>query len=293
MTIFDTFIQGVIQGLTEFLPVSSSGHLSLVQYFTGQGGEFGALFSILLHLGTLLAVFIAFYKTILMLIIEAFYILKDIFTLKFTFRTKDPHRKMIFMIILSLVPLPIFYVFLKDWYRMVSSDNSIITEGICFLITSFLLFTADRCTRGKKDASDMTSRDALVMGIAQSIAPLPGISRSGSTVAAGMIMGLEKEFAVTFSFIMGMPAVLGANILEIPELIGTKFNIDPIILLVGLVTSLVFGLLAIFMVKWLVRTNKYVYFAYYTFILGLVVTGIGIYEQFSGHAIQQLLIGKL
>ena len=106
-------------------------------------------------------------------------------------------------------------------------------------------------------------------------------------------MGLEKEFAVTFSFIMGMPAVLGANILEIPELIGTKFNIDPIILLVGLVTSLVFGLLAIFMVKWLVRTNKYVYFAYYTFILGLVVTGIGIYEQFSGHAIQQLLIGKL
>lgn len=290
MTILDAIIQGIIQGLTEFLPVSSSGHLSLIQYFTGQNGETGALFSILLHLGTLLAVFIAFYKTVLMLIVEVFYIIGDIFTGKFTLNTKDPYRKMIFMLFVSLLPLLLF-IFLKDWYQAVSSDNDIIIEGICFLITALLLYWADRCPKGKKKAASMTAKDALAMGIAQGIAPLPGISRSGSTVSAGMMMGLDREFAVTFSFIMGMPAVLGANLLEIPDLIGQKTDIAPSVLIIGLITSLVFGLLAIFMVRWLVKTNKFVYFSYYTFILGLIVTGIGIYEHFSGHALQQMFIG--
>ena len=290
MTIFDAIIQGILQGLTEFLPVSSSGHLSLIQYFTGQNGETGALFSILLHLGTLLAVFIAFYKTVFSLIVEVFHILGDIFRGKFTLKTNDPYRRMIFMLFVSLLPLLVF-VFLKDWYQAISSDNDITAEGICFLITALLLYLADRCPKGKKQADTMTAKDALAMGIAQGIAPLPGVSRSGSTVAAGMMMGLDREFAVTFSFIMGMPAVLGANLLELPDIVGQTVSIAPSVLIVGLLTSLIFGLLAIFMVRWLVKTDKFVYFSYYTFILGLLVTGIGIYEHFSGHALQQMFLG--
>ena len=129
---------------------------------------------------------------------------------------------------------------------------------------------------------NMRPRDALVMGIAQGIAPLPGVSRSGSTVAAGLMMGLEREYAVTFSFIMGMPAVLGANLLEFADIWGEPFPISVPVMLAGVSAAVVFGL---------VHTNKFKYFGYYTLALGAIVIILGIIENNTGHAIQRMIAG--
>lgn len=290
MTIWDALIQGIVQGLTEFLPVSSSGHLSLVQYFTGNSGETGAMFSILLHLGTLIAVFIAFRKTIWELIVEAFAMLGDIFRGKFSFKTMNPQRRMIWMLLLSLVPL-LFFVFIKDVYSSVASDNDIVVEGVCFVVTGVLLLLSDKLGSGKTNMATMRPRDALAMGIAQGIAPLPGISRSGSTVATGLFMGLDRSYAVTFSFIMGVPAVLGANVLELGDALGEPFPLSMSVVLVGVLAAVVFGLLAIKMVQWLIHTDKYKYFGYYTLILGVAAIVIGLVEWKSGHWIQRMLLG--
>ena len=289
MTIWDALFQGIVQGLTEFLPVSSSGHLSLVQYFTGNSGETGAMFSILLHLGTLIAVFIAFRKIIFDLILEAFAMLGDIFRGKFSFRKMNPKQRMIWLFVLSEVPL-LFFILVKDYVSMVSSDNSILVEGLCFIVTGCLLLLADKLGSGKIDMETMRPKDALAMGVAQGIATLPGVSRSGSTVATGLLMGLDRGYAVTFSFIMGVPAVLGANILEIGDALSEPFPLSAGVVIVGILSAVIFGLLAIKMVQWLIHTDKYKYFGYYTLALGAVVTIVGIIEWSSGHMIQQFLL---
>ena len=290
MNIWDALIQGVVQGLTEFLPVSSSGHLSLVQYFTGNSGETGAFFSILLHLGTLIAVFIAFRKTIWELIVEAFSMLADIFRRRFSFKTMNGKRRMIWMFVLSEIPL-LFFLLVKDYISMVSADNSILIEGFCFTVTGVLLLLADKLGSGKTNMDTMSPKDALAMGFAQSIATLPGISRSGSTVAAGLLMGLDRGYAVTFSFIMGVPAVLGANLLELMDVLGEPFPVEPAVALVGVAAAVIFGLLAIKMVQWLIHTDKYKWFGYYTLALGALVILIGIIEWSTGHMIQHMLLG--
>lgn len=290
MNFFDAIFQGIVQGLTEFLPISSSGHLSLVQHLSGQSGESGLMFSILLHFGTLIAVFLAFYKTIFQLIGEFFRMLKDIFTGKFSFKEMNAKRRMIVMLVVSLLPLCIF-IFLSDFYKSVSSDNDIIVEGCGFLVTALLLFLADRQRPDPgKNAADMKYSDALAVGIAQGIAPMPGISRSGSTISVGLMMGLSREYAVAFSFIMGIPAVLGANILEIPDALAEQSMASPMVLIVGVVTAAVFGLLAIKMVKWLVKSNKFKIFAIYTLILGLATVAVGIYEHVSGNLLANFFV---
>ena len=290
MSIWDALIQGIVQGLTEFLPVSSSGHLSLVQYFTGNSGETGAFFSILLHLGTLIAVFIAFRKTIWELIVEAFSMLADIFRGKFSFKRMNGKRRMIWMFVLSEIPL-LFFLLVKDYISMVSADNSILIEGFCFTVTGVLLLLADKLGSGKTNMDNMRPKDALAMGFAQSIATLPGISRSGSTVAAGLLMGLDRGYAVTFSFIMGVPAVLGANLLELMDVVGEPFPVGMDVALVGVAAAVIFGLLAIKMVQWLIHTDKYKWFGYYTLALGAVVILVGLIEWSTGHMIQRMLLG--
>lgn len=290
MNIASAAFQGIIQGLTEFLPVSSSGHLSLFQYFTGQNGESGILFSILLHLGTLLAVFIAFRKMIGALILEFFRMVGDIFRGRFSLKRANPERRMILLILVSLVPMVISFLLL-DLFDLVAADNDIIVEGVCFLFTSLLLFASDRVVAGHKTAKDMRYRDAVAIGAMQAIAPFPGISRSGSTISTGLFMGLDRKFAVSFSFIMGVPTILGANLLELKDVAAEGLSIPIPSLLVGLVTSLVFGLVAIKMVNWLVTSNKFKYFAWYTLVLGVLVVAAGIYEQVSGHALQAMVMG--
>lgn len=288
LSIWEAIIQGIIQGLTEFLPVSSSGHLSLYQYFTGRGGETGALFSLVLHLGTLIAVFIAFWGTIWPLVCEFFSMLGALFTGKLDLKRPNAKRRMILLLIVSLLPLGITFL-IKDPIRAVAADNDIIVEGICFIVTGILLMLADRCVKGRHNAKDMSYRSALVIGTAQAIAPLPGVSRSGSTLSMGLLLGLDQKFAVSFSFIMGIPAVAGAILLDAKEIIGGGLQIPLPVLIAGLVTSAVFGIIAIGMVRWLVMGEKLRYFSYYTLILGSAVTVVGIYELVSDHHLQAVI----
>ncbi len=282
MSIFDAVIQGIIQGLTEFLPVSSSGHLSVYQHFTGNSGEAAGIYSILLHLGTLLAVMIAFWREILDMIKEFFSMAKEIVTGKFKKENMNGSRRLIFLFIISLLPLCFFY-FLTDFYTSLSTDNDIIVEGLCFLLTAVLLIVSGKCVKvGGTNSENMTWKQALGMGIMQGIAPLPGLSRSGSTISAGLILGVSRDEAVSFSFIMGVPAVLAANLLEVPAAISGEVEINWIVALIGMAVSLIVGIAAIKTVKLLVKNDKFTKFAWYLIPLGLIITAVGIYEKITG-----------
>lgn len=285
MNLFDAVIQGIIQGLTEFLPVSSSGHLSLYQHFTGNSGEAAGIYSILLHLGTLLAVCIAFYRDIWDMIKEFFAMVKEIFTGKFDKNNITGARRMIFLLIISLVPLVFFY-FISDFYNSLSTDNDIIVEGLCFLLTAALLIISGRCVKtGGTTAENMSWKQALGMGIMQGIAPLPGLSRSGSTISTGLILGVSRDQAVAFSFIMGVPAVLAANILEVPAAVSGEVEINWGAALAGMAVSLIVGIAAIKTVKLLVKNDKFTKFAWYLVPLGVLMVAVGIFEHITGTTI--------
>lgn len=288
MSVIEAIIQGIIQGLSEFLPISSSGHLSLAQYFFGINGDAGFVFSILLHFGTLVAVFAAFYKTIWSLVVEFFKAVKDIFTGKFSIKNASPERRMLLLFIVSMVPLLFFY-FLSDFYASLSSDNDIVVEGMCFLLTSALLFFSDRMVKGNKTAADMRWRDALTIGIVQGIAPLPGLSRSGSTISTGLMCGLSREYAVAFSFIMGIPPVLAANLIEIKDIVSSPtdgtYAFDIVPCLIGMAVAAVVGFASIKMVRFLVKNDKFTIFAWYTLVLGLVTVTLGIISHIIGHPV--------
>lgn len=282
MSFLEALMQGIIQGLTEFLPVSSSGHLSIYQHFTSNNGEGALLFSAILHLGTLAAVFIAFRKTICELILEFFSLIKDIFTGKFKWKTMNPQRRAIIMLVISLLMLIPFYIF-KDYFEKVSEDSDIVIEGICFLYTSVILFISDRCVKGNKKFGDITVKNAVAVGTFQGIALLPGVSRSGSTISSGLFCGFERGTAVEYSFILGIPAILGGCLLQVKDAVEQKaMDINILNFAVGFITSAVVGICAIKMVNWLVKSDKFKIFAIYTFILGIIVTGIGIFEHSVG-----------
>ena len=282
MSILDAVIQAIIQGLTEFLPVSSSGHLSLFQHFTGQSGEGALLFSAILHLGTLVAVFIAFRDTIWALIKEFFVMLKDIFTGKFKWSTMNGERRMIIMLVISLAMLIPFYIF-KDFFTGIAEDSDILVEGVCFLYTSLILYLSDRQVKKHyKEPKDITVKDAVVVGAFQGVALLPGVSRSGSTIAGGLFSGFSRELAIRYSFILGIPAILGGCLLEVKDAFETGFELEVVPFVVGFIVAGVVGICAIKMASWLMKSDKFKIFAYYTLALGIVVTAIGIFEKIVG-----------
>ena len=285
MNLFDAIIQGIIQGLTEFLPVSSSGHLSLYQHFTGNSGEAAGVYSIMLHFGTLLAVLIAFWGEIFDMIKEFFSMAKEIMTGKFNKENMTGARRMIFLLIISLVPLCFFY-FISDFYNSLAADNDIVVEGLCFLLTAVLLIVSGKCAKaGGATAENMSWKQAVGMGIMQGIAPLPGLSRSGSTISTGLILGVSRDQAVAFSFIMGVPAVLAANILEVPEAVASGMDINWLSAIIGMAVSLIVGIAAIKTVKLLVKNDKFTKFAWYLVPLGVIITAIGIFEHITGTVI--------
>lgn len=285
MSYINAIFQAIIQGLTEFLPVSSSGHLSLYQHFTGNSGEGALMFSAILHLGTLVAVFIAFRKTIIALIKELGVLIKDIFTGKFKWKEMNGERRMIIMIIISTACLIPFYLF-KDWFTGIAEDASIFAEGICFLYTAGILYMSDRCIKKNKIAKDITVKDAVTVGFFQGIALLPGVSRSGSTISSGLFTGFSRSTAVQYSFILGIPAILGGCLIEVKEAVETHasaINIPQCV--VGFIVAAFVGICAIKLVDWLVKSDKFKIFAYYTFGLGAIVLVIAIIEMIIGHPV--------
>ncbi len=278
MSILDAIIQGIIQGLTEFLPVSSSGHLMLYAHITGQNeSEHNFLFSAFLHLGTLLATCLAFRSTVWALLKELGSICKDLFKGQlFKKGLCTPERRMILMLIISLSVLVPFY-FAKDWIEHIG-QTYLLALGFFFLYTAVILFLSDKCVDGKKDASKLTWKEALTVGIFQAIALFPGVSRSGSTICSGIFAGMDRDTAVKYSFMLGIPTILAGCLVEIKD--AENFPVAEIPqYIIGFVTAAVVGLLAIRMVNLLVKSNHFKYFAAYTALLWLGITGYSVYEM--------------
>lgn len=299
MSIIEAVIQGIIQGATEFLPVSSSGHLSVFQYFTGSNNELSIVVDVLLHLGTLIAVFIIFHKRIWELIKEFFYLLRDIFTGRFSFKGMGYTRKMLIFLFIStlmtalvmLIPLPNGEK-LMDLFEGIAGNQDIVVEGICFLFTAALLYFASRQSE-KKANKEMNAKDAVAIGLIQGLAVVPGISRSGSTSSVGLMRGLGREEVINYSFIMSIPAILGAALVKIGDIKDAATSGDSGVkllpLLLGILVSALVGILAIKLVAFIIKTNKLKIFSYYCFVLGLIVVIIGIFELAFGHPLQSYI----
>ncbi len=289
MKILEAFILGVIQGITEFLPVSSSGHMSLFTHFAGIETQTAGLFSAMLHIGTLVAVLIVFYKPIYELFAEFLLIIKDIFSKKFTFNFNkmSATRRMLFMFVISCIPLLVLLIpvgndkNIMDLVGVFGSDDSIKAEGICFMITGFVLLLGSFTSEKTKKFQKVTTSSALLIGVAQFFAAcFPGISRSGSTVSTALCCRISRKDAVRYSFILSIPAVLASGLVEIKDAMEVVEYIPVPSLLVGVITSAVVGILGIKLLDILVKKNLFKYFGYYTLALGLVVSIIGTIEVF-------------
>ncbi|MCR5024422.1 MAG: undecaprenyl-diphosphate phosphatase [Lachnospiraceae bacterium] len=277
MSIIGAVLLGLLQGLTEFLPVSSSGHLAIFQnlFHIGNGVEDLFLFDILLHVGTLIAIFLAFYKDIFKMIIEGFAIIFDLIRNIFGKITgkkwrrviRTGYRKFVILIIVSTIPTGVIGVLLKDLVKDCSS--TVIIPGIFLLITACILFIADRAPEGQKTPKDASYTDALIIGTSQGIATLPGISRSGTTITMGLVCGFDKKFAVKYSFIMSVPAVLGAAVLEIKDVAESGAHFEPVYLL-GMLVAAISGYFAIKVMLEVVKNKRYIFFSIYCLLAGIV-----------------------
>ncbi|MGN1120093.1 MAG: undecaprenyl-diphosphate phosphatase [Oscillospiraceae bacterium] len=288
MDALTVIIQAVVQGLTEFLPVSSSGHLSVVQHITGIDGEAALVLSIVLHLGTLAAVFAAFRQTIWEMIKEFFLTIRDVFKGQFSWKGMNGTRRMMFMVIIATLILVPVYLF-KDFFTSRQGDGDIVFEGIAFLFTALLLFLSDKCSRGTKRGEDMTVKDAVTVGLFQCVALFPGVSRSGSTTAAGLFCGLDKETAVSFAFILGIPAILGGSVLELGDALHSEAELNWALLALGFVIAAVVGFLAIKLVAWLLDKDRFKVFGIYTAIVGALCLVGGLWEHITGSTLASLI----
>ena len=211
MTYLSSFLLGLVQGLAEFLPISSSGHLSIAQNLLGLNTEIPEFFDVLLHLGTLVAVFVAYWRDICDMVAELIRGVGDLVH-GTTPRQVPPARRLILLIIVGTLPL---FILLPIHKQVQALSNNMVFIGAALVVTGFLLFACDLVRKGKKTERTATIADVLVVGLGQAIATMPGISRSGMTITTGCFMGFERKFAVRFSFLLSIPAVLGANILSL------------------------------------------------------------------------------
>ena len=276
MTYFMSILMGIIQGVAEFLPISSSGHLALFQTFFGMENmeEKYMFFTVLLHFGTLISVCMVYWRDIVDMIREFFLGIAALGGRKDTGVAPPPARRMVMLIIIATVPLFVM-VFLQDAVNQLFSNSIMVSCAL--LATGFILFFSDRMARGHKTAKNATVADALIVGCGQALAVIPGLSRSGTTISVGMMRGFDRAFAVRFSFLMSLPAVLGANVLEIKDALASNFPIEELpMYLVGVAVSAVVGYFAIRLVKSLSDKGKFGKFAYYCWAVGLgsLVAGI-------------------
>lgn len=310
MSIIDAIIQGIVQGLTEFLPVSSSGHLSITQHILG-ATENNLFFNVMLHVGTLVAVVAFYHKLIWSLIKEFISLVKDVFTGKFKWKEMNYERNLIMMLIIGLIPLFLLFVpipgtemKIKDLAEVLTGEKYLIVVAISLLVTSILLtvgiiFNKRNVNPGAgfkhlktvKHSEKSAGResynvvDAVCVGLMQVVAAIfPGISRSGSTLVVGEIRGINKQKALDYTFVLGIPSILAAALLEGIDAVKSPegIAIDPIVIIVGMVVSAVVGYLAILIFKWFLKTDKMIIFVIYTALVGLIFLVISCIELGTG-----------
>ena len=307
MNIFHAIIQGIVQGLTEFLPVSSSGHLAISQHIFGMG-ESNLFFNVMLHVGTLAAV-AAFYRRLIKRLFRAFLrMLGDIVMGRYKWNKMDEEENLVIMLVIGLVPLFLLFVPLpfsggmnaKELAEIWSGKSGyMVVVGASLLMTSALLtlgIFANKMTevsykeRGivrKKGAGRhyMNVIDSLSVGIAQTFAAVfPGLSRSGSTLAVGELRGINKQRALDYTFVLGIPSIVAAAVLEGKEALKSgKFTLGMIFpTIVGVIVSAIVGFFSICLFKWMLRKDRMHIFAIYTAVVGVIVIIIGTVELNTG-----------
>jgi undecaprenyl-diphosphatase len=261
---------GAIQGLTEFLPISSSAHLIVVPQLMGWDDPFlnSATFDVMLHAGTLIALLVYFWRDVLRLVGAAWAAIRE------RSLADDPDRRLALLLLISIVPAALlgvaFESFFDHWFR----DNLLAIPAI-MLAGAIFLWVADRFGRGTRDLDAGRVQDAVVIGGAQALALFPGTSRSGVTIGTGLLLGLRREAAARFAFLMGIPIIAGATLWKLRGLAGAGIGGDDLlVLLAGMVSAAVFGLLAIgFLLRYL-RTNGLGVFVAYRVAFAVVVAAL-------------------
>lgn len=272
MSIFEAVVLGLVQGLAEFLPISSSGHLALLQHFFGIEGENVLIFAVMLHVGTLFSVFAVYWQEIKELFLELMLVFRDIFTGKGLRIHANETRRLGFLIIVATIPTAIIGFAFRDTFA--SLYLSLTAIGVSLLITGTLLWAAERMNKGQKQLGEMKFRYAIVIGIFQGLAIAPGISRSGSTLVGGLFSGLEKNFAIKFAFLISIPSIIGSVVLELPEALRNNFDASLFVpILIGVIVSALSGFVAIKTMIRVVSGKKLIIFSCYTWLLGALVLG--------------------
>ena len=266
MSLLSSILLGLIQGVAEFLPISSSGHLAIAEHLLGMSGasDIPEFFDVLLHLGTLLAVFVAYWPEVRDMVLEFFRGASDL--IHHTTPTPvPPARRMILLIVVGTLPL--FAVLpVKD--RVEGLADSMLFVAVALLFTGCLLFASDRVKKGRKTEKTATMLDVLLVGVAQAIATCPGISRSGTTITAGCFVGFDRKFAVRYSFLLSIPAILGANVLSLKDALATVVWAEVPVYLVGVAVAALVGYACIRLLKMIADKGKFGFFAYYCWIVG-------------------------
>lgn len=268
MDIIQGIIIGIVQGLTEFLPVSSSAHLVFVQNLLGV--ESSLAFDTFLHLGTLIAVLWFFRADIYQMLEAWWFSIQDIIQGRFKEGFyEDPYKRLAWYVILATVPVGIVGVLFEDSIDALFS-GALYVPAFFLFVTGTILYLSQRMPSGEVNYDSITKKEALFMGLGQACAILPGLSRSGTTIAAGLTIGLEKEFAAKFSFILSVPAIFGAFVFQLKD-IGTAMNTNFLPVFLGFIASIVAGYLAIRWMLDLVQNKSLDIFSYYCWIVSIIV----------------------
>ena len=257
MSIGTAVLLGLIQGVAEFLPISSSGHLSVLQnFFHMQTAEDGhLLFDVLLHMGTLLAVFAAYWTDIQEIVRDSLQFVRDVRYHREAPKKGYPGARLLLMMFFGTLPLA-FVLPVKDLLETLYYKTGYI--GAAFLLTGCMLYVSDQMPRGRKNEKTMTMTDALIIGLCQAVAVIPGISRSGSTITAGLSQGLDRSFAVKYSLLLSVPAVLGANFLSLIDVIQSGVDTTYLVpYLLGTLTAAVSGFFCIILLRRLLQKGGF------------------------------------
>ena len=268
MTFWMALVLGLVQGVAEFLPISSSGHLSLFQHFFGME-EPDALYNILLHFATLVAVCVVYWRDIADMIVEFFRGAAALLGRGERREGGKPPegRRLVLLVILGTLPLFLVLPF-DDLVEGMGANPTFV--ALMLLLTGCVLFLSDHYAGGRKTVRTATVKDALLVGLAQGMATIPGLSRSGTTISAGMALGFDRNFAVRYSFLLSLPAVLGATLLKVVK-VAVEGEVDLTLLpmyLSGMTVAGVVGYFAISLVKLLADKGKFGKFAFYCWIVG-------------------------
>lgn len=266
MTLLSSVLLGLIQGIAEFLPISSSGHLAIAEHILGMGGtEAPEFFDVLLHLGTLIAVFAAYWEDIRGMVVEFFCGVRDL-ARHTTPNPPPPARRMILLILVGTLPL---FIVLPVKDQIEALADNMVFVGAALIVTGVMLFASDRMAKGRKTERTATLADVLMVGMGQALATCPGISRSGTTITMGCLAGFDRKFAVRYSFLMSIPAILGANILSLKDAFEAGIIwADVPVYLVGVAVSAVVGYACIRLLKMIAAKGKFGFFAYYCWAVG-------------------------